>query len=84
MALNPGIPQEVELMANELVRTCARHRVALTCFAFREGGNGFPPFVFHFGTIADEMDKLRKTHEMLLEFLGRAGVERKILYKNDA
>jgi hypothetical protein len=83
-SLSPGIPEEVELMANELVRTCAKHRVALTAFAFREALGEAKPFIFHFGTIDDKGENLRKTHDTLLDFLDRSGVERKTLYKNDA
>ena len=84
--MNNAIPEEVELMANELVRVCARYHVALTAFAFAAGSDdgSKKPFVFHFGTIGDRGNNLRRTHDMLLDFIERSGVEQKILYKNDA
>jgi len=84
MEITKGIPAEVEFAANDLVRTCARQGVALTAFAFREAKDETKPFIFHFGTISDSGENLRKTHDMLLDFLDRSGVERKTLYKNDA
>ena len=62
--MNNAIPEEVELMANELVRVCARYHVALTAFAFAAGSDdgSKKPFVFHFSTIGDRGDNLRRTH----------------------
>lgn len=81
-----GIPQDVELMANELVRVCAKHHVALTAFAFRAGDKEAKqqPFVFHFGTIMDNYENIRKTNDMCIDLMERAQPERKILRKNDA
>jgi len=75
------IPEEVELMVAELVRTCLKHQVALTGFAFDAGER---PFVFHFGTIKDTGDDLRQVYNTLLEYANRPGATRKTLYKNDA
>jgi hypothetical protein len=82
--LSPSIPQEVELMANELVRTCHKHNVALTAFAFREQKGEEKPFIFHFGTITDTFSNIRKVNDMLVDFMEARTPERKTLYKNDA
>jgi hypothetical protein len=83
-----SIPSDVELMAHELVRVCAHHRVCLTAFAFSagDGSEKNPPFVFHFGTIEDNIDTIRKTNELLTAFLKRAegNTIKTILRKNDA
>jgi hypothetical protein len=79
-----GIPSEVEQIANMLVRVCAKHRVCLSAFAFRyEPGT---PFMFHFGTIEDNIDTIKKTNELLTDFLERAegNTVKTILRKNDA
>ena len=76
-----NIPEEVELMVNELVRTCMKHNVALTGFAFDAGER---PFVFHFGNIKDTGEALREVHETLLSYVDRPEAMRKTLYKNDA
>jgi hypothetical protein len=78
-----GIPEDVELMANELTRVCAKHRVCLTAFAFRyEPGT---PFMFHFGTIEDTIENIRETNEKCVEALDlHPNPTRTVLRKNDA
>ena len=76
-----NIPEEVELMVNELVRTCGKHNVAVTGFVFDAGK---APFVLHFGNISDKGEDLHEVHETLLRYAGSPGAVRKTLYKNDA
>ena len=78
-----GIPEDVELIANHLVRVCAKYRVCLTAFAFRyEPGT---PFMFHFGTIEDNLDVIQATNERCLQVLGgHPNPVRTVLRKNDA
>jgi hypothetical protein len=78
-----GIPTEVEQIANMLVRTCAKHKICLTAFAFRyEPGT---PFMFHFGTIEDDLEIIQKTNDICVKALSEHPNPTKIiLRKNDA
>jgi hypothetical protein len=84
MHTKKGIPEEVQMMAEALVRTCAKHKVCLTGFLFGGDTEAHSAFVQHISTVTDTGEGLRNLHDMLLDFIERADVPRTILSKNDA
>jgi hypothetical protein len=83
MTRGSPIPEEIELMVNELVRTRHANHVLLTGFAFvMKGTPG--DFIFHFGTIDDSYDNIQYLHDTLISALSRKNPEKTILRKNDA
>jgi hypothetical protein len=87
MELTKGIPEEVELMAAEFMRTCQRHGVCLSGFMFAPRDEKNPEsrsFVYQFGTITDTGEALKNLHETLCTFVSGSGVKTKKLWKNDA
>jgi hypothetical protein len=76
------IPTEVQLMAKEFIRTCLRHKVAVTGFMFQKE----PPFVMLFGNLKESAIETREIHEMLFTSILRDpnDVIHVKIYKSDA
>lgn len=82
--MTPGIPEDIQLMVNELVRTCMKQKVCVTGFAFRLGSKEEHPFVMQFGDVSQRGKDLSDLFEMLATFVEDANVPRTILRENDA
>lgn len=79
-----GCPEEVELLAEALLRTCARNNVCFTGFIYGAGTDTRASFVSHISTIKDRGQQLKNIHVMLLDFIERTQPEQTVLRKNDA
>lgn len=77
------IPPELGEAATAMVRLCIQHDVGLSGFVFAAGK---APFVFHFGTLKEDLDMLRGVHEGLFDLLGNNSdrIQHKVVQKNDA
>jgi hypothetical protein len=76
------VPTEVQLMAKEFIRTCLRHKVAVTGFLFQAN----PPFVMLFGNLKETPEETRGVHDLLFTEILRDpnDIQHVKIYKNDA
>lgn len=79
-------PKPTPAAATALVRACTKYKVGLTGFAFVAGKTApVSPFIFHFGTLKEDMDALRGVHEGLFDFMSSNSdsIHHKTIQKND-